>query len=96
MNFLGWYGVGVATILLTLLIEAYRHGHRDKRIRRALSEVYEILIGRADMLSTIILLLVSLLGPVLPVAFAYCIARNWYDGLTVDDDDNKEFPWTKD
>lgn len=96
MNFLQWYGIGVTTIMLTLLIEAYRHSHRDMRVRNALSEVYQILIGRANILSTILLLLVSLFGPMLPVIFAYLIARDWYDGLTVDDDDNKEFPWTKD
>ncbi len=95
MNFLGWYGIGVATIIITLWVEAYRHAHSMK-FRQAFSEVYEILIRKADMLSTVLLSLVALLGPVLPFIVAYFIARNWYDSLAVDEDDNKDFPWTKD
>ena len=96
MTFLEWYGIGVATIVLTFLIEGYRNSYRDMRIRRAFNEVYEILVTKADMASTIVLGLVALLGPVLPFAFAYFIVRNWYDALAVDDDGNKDYPWTKD
>ena len=96
MNFLGWYGIGVATIVLTLLIEAYRHGCKEMRIRRAFSELYDILIRKADVLSTVLLGLVALGGPLLIVAIIYFVTRNWVDSLAVDEDGNRDFPWTKD
>jgi len=93
MNFLAWYGIGVATIALTLLIESLRHGYN---LGRSFYELYDVLVKRADALSTTLLGLVAFLGPLLPVIFAYFVARNWYDSLPVNDDDTKDFPWNKD
>lgn len=93
MNFFEWYGIGVATIVLTLFYETYS----DRRnIKQALKELYEILVSKANTVSTILLALVALFGPLLPFIFAYFIARNWYDSLPVDEDDKKDFPWSDD
>lgn len=96
MGFLGWYGFGAATIVILLFVEAYRNNRRDRRIKHALSELYNILFKKADWLSTGILLLMALGGPLLIIAIIYFIVRNWYDNLDTDDDDKKIYPWNDD
>jgi len=96
MNFLTWYGIGVATIVVTLFIEAIRHSPRGLRFRRAFNELYRILYKKADAVSTVILVTAALLGPILPIIFVYLITRNWYNDLPIDEDDKKIYPWSGD
>lgn len=93
MSFLTWYGIGVATIVLTLFYETYSD---SRNIKHALKELYETLVSKAGPLSTTLLGLVSLFGPLLPFIFAYFIGRNWYDSLAEDEDGNKDYPWSND
>ena len=93
MIFLGWYGIGAATIVILLLVESYIN---SRSISIAFRELYEILISKTDILSVTILLLVALLGPLVSVGIAHFMVRAWYDSLPVDDNDKKDFPWTKD
>lgn len=77
MNFLIWYGIGIATIIITLFVEAFLYGPKDRRIRRAFYELYKILYKKADAVSTVILVVAALLGPLLTVIFVYFIINNW-------------------
>ena len=96
MNFLIWYAIGVLTLLVTFFVQGCVDAPKGKRISRATSEMYDIFVKRADKLSTVLLGIVALLGPLLPVIFAYFIARNWYDSLAINDDGTKDFPWDYD
>ena len=96
MNFLIWYGIGIATIMITLFIESCRHNPKTRRIRQSFSDLYSILYKEADWFSNILLALFALLGPLLLVIFAYFITRNWYDSLPVDEDNKRAYPWSKD
>lgn len=100
MNFLTWYGIGIATIVITLFIEALTYSPKGHRIRQAFYELYSIFCKQTDLVSNVIVVatvvVVALLGPILLVIFAYLIARNWYDSLPIDDEDKKVYPWSSD
>lgn len=96
MNFLIWYGIGIATIVITLFAEAYKRSPKNRRIRRSFSELYSIFYKEANWVSNILLVPFALLGPLLPIIFAYFIARNWYDVLPEDEDGKKVYPWNDD
>ena len=92
MNFFEWYGSGLVILLILFAQQAYRvYG----TIKKAAYEVYDILIRGADKLSTSVILLVALLGPLLLPIIAYFQFRSWQNGLAVDEDDNREYPWSK-
>ncbi len=91
MNFFEWYGIGIVIILATLSWQAYE----DKNtITEAVAQMHDIIIRKADALSTGILLIVALLGPLLLLAIAYFKFREWQDGLAVDEDGNRDYPWS--
>lgn len=92
MNFLTWYGIGVATIFITFLQQTWR----DNGLQSGLQEMYDTFVKRGDWVSTMLLLLLALGGPLLIVAIIYFVTRNWLDSLPVDDDGNRDYPWTKD
>jgi len=90
MNFFEWYGTGIVIILALFCWQAYT---LNDTIMKAVDEVYDIFIRRADGLSTSLLLVLALLGPLLIPAIAYFKFREWQDSLAVDDDDNIDYPW---
>jgi len=92
MNFFEWYGIGIVILLILFA----QQGYRDYRtIKKAASEVYDIFIRRADKLSTSVILLVALLGPLLLPMIAYFQFRAWQYGLAVDEDGNRDYPWSE-
>jgi uncharacterized BrkB/YihY/UPF0761 family membrane protein len=92
MSFLQWYGSGIVILLALFGWQAYT---LNDTIRQAVDEVYDIFIRKADVLSTSILLILSLLGPLLLPAIAYFKFREWQDSLAVDEDGNRDYPWSK-
>lgn len=92
MNFLEWYGSGIVIILVLFSWQAYS---TCATIKKAADEVYDIFIRRADGLSTSVLLIMALFGPLLLPAIGYFKFRSWQDGLTVDEDGNRDYPWSK-
>ena len=92
MIFLQWYVIGVAIVVLLFVQQAIRD---NVTLKKAYDEVYDLFIRRADKLSTVILLLVALLGPLLIPAIAYFQLRSWQDSLAVDEDGNRDYPWSK-
>ena len=94
MNFLIWYGIGLATVVITLFVDALLHSPKDRQIRRAFYELYNIFYKKADLVSTTILVVISLLGPLLTVIFVYFITSDWLDTLAVDENNKKIYPWS--
>lgn len=92
MSFLTWCGIGIATVVITLFIEALRHSPKDRRIKRAFRELYEIFYKKADLFSTTILGVATLLGPLVTVIFVYFIVSDWLNRLAIDDS-SKIWPW---
>lgn len=92
MNFIQWYGTGVVILLMLFSWEAY---NTNNSIKEAGNEVYDVFIRRADILSTSALLIAALAGPLLILAIAYFIFRAWQDSLAVDEDGNRDYPWSK-
>jgi hypothetical protein len=92
MSFLQWYGIGIVILLMLFSLEAFKS---NNTIKKAIDEVYDIFIRRADKLSTIVLLIVALFGPILIPAIGYFKFRSWQDGLAVDEDGNRDYPWSK-
>ena len=92
MIFLQWYGIGVIILILLSVQQAIRD---NDTLKAAAREVYGIFIGRAETLSTVVLLLVALLGPLLIPAIGYFVFRNWQNSLAVDEDDKLVYPWSK-
>ena len=93
MNFFIWYGIGLFTILALFSVQAYSE---SRSIKVAADEVYDILIRKADLISNGLLLAVAWLGPLLILAIAYFQFRAWQDGLAVDEDGNRDYPWSDD
>ncbi len=93
MNFLTWCGIGMATVVITLFIEALKHSPKDRRIRRAFHELYMIFYKKADLFSTTTLGIAILLGPLLTVIFVYFIVGNWLERLGMNKGDKKIYPW---
>ena len=92
MNFIQWYGSGIVILWMLFSWQAY---NTHDSIRKAAYEVYDVLIRRADILSTSVLLISALAGPLLVLAIAYFIFRAWQDSLGVDEDGNRDYPWSK-
>lgn len=92
MNFFEWYGTGIIIILVLFSWQAYV---LHDTLKKAANELYDVFIRKANMLSTVCLLVVALLGPLLIPIIAYLKFRDWQDGLAVDEDDNKDYPWSK-
>lgn len=92
MSFFIWYGIGFVLLFLVFAQEAYKS---NPTIKQAADEVYDIFIRRADMLSTGLIFVAALLGPLLLPTIIYFQFRSWQDGLAVDEDDKREYPWTK-
>ena len=90
MGFLTWYGIGVATLFVTFAQQAAR----ESGVVNGAREMYDVFIRRGDVVSTSLLLLLALAGPLLIVGIAYLVGRNWYDSLPVNDDDTKVYPWS--
>lgn len=91
MSFLEWYGTGIVIIIALFSWQAYKD---TDTIAKAADEVYDIFIRKASVISTGILLIVTLLGPLLLPAIAYFVFRAWHDSLPIDEDDNKDYPWS--
>jgi hypothetical protein len=91
MNFFEWYGTGIVIIIALFSWQAYKD---NDTIAKAADEVYDIFIRKASVISSSILLIVTLLGPLLLPVIVYFIFHAWRDGLAVDEDDNKDYPWS--
>lgn len=92
MNFFEWYGSGLVILLVLFAQQAYRdYG----TIKKTMNELHDVFILRADKLSTSVILLVALFGPLLLLIIAYFQFRAWQDGLAVDEDGNRDYPWSK-
>ena len=92
MNFIEWYGAGIVILLALFSWQAY---DTNVTIKKAAYEVYDIFIRSADALSTSVLLIVALLGPLLILAIGYFEFRTWQNSLAVDEDGNRDYPWSK-
>jgi len=92
MSFLQWYGIGIVILLMLFSWEALI---TNNTIKKAIDEVYDVFIRKADKLSTSVLLIVALFGPLLLPAIGYFKFRSWQDSLAVDEDDNRVYPWSK-
>ena len=92
MNFFEWYGIGLLILLILFAQQAYRD---FGTIKKATDEVYDIFVRKADKLSTTVILLVALFGPLLLLIIAYLQFRLWQNGLAVDEDGNRDYPWSK-
>ena len=93
MNFIQWYAMGVVVLLMLFSWDTYNKSNYSIKI--AANEVYDTLVRRADALSTSVLLITALAGPLLVLVIAYFIFRAWLDSLAVDEDDNRIYPWSK-
>ena len=91
MSFLQWYGMGIVILLMLFSWEAY---NTHNTIKKAANEVYDVFIRRGNVLSTSAILIAALFGPLLILAIGYFIFRAWHDSLTVDEDGNKDYPWS--
>ena len=92
MSFLTWYGIGLVILFVLFAQQAYRD---NATIKKAAGEVFDIFIRRADKLSTIVIFTVALLGPLLLPIIAYFQFRAWQNSLAVDEDGNRDYPWSK-
>ena len=92
MNFFEWYGIGIAILFVIFAKQSYES---NSTIKDAAFEMYHIFIRKADVLSSGILLLAALLGPLLVPIIAYFEFRAWRDNLAIDDEDNRDYPWSK-
>jgi len=90
MTFLAWYCTGVITLISTFWIEAYRRGYGGHGLKYAFYQIYEILVKKASILSTFLLAVTALLGPLLILLFAYFIIHNWYYGINIDEEGKKD------
>lgn len=93
MSFLIWYASGLVIMLTVFAWQAIKD---NPTLAKAANELYNIFIRKANKLSTSVLLLFALFGPLLLIALAYFRFRTWQNSLAVDEDDNRDYPWSKD
>ena len=93
MSFFEWYSIGFVIVFILFAQQAYRD---YRSVKKAAFDMYDTFIRRADILSTSVILITCLLGPLLLPIIAYFQFRSWQNGLAVDDEGNIDYPWSKD
>jgi len=91
MIFLEWYGIGIAILFVLFGWHSYES---TDTLRGAAMKTYDMFMRDADVVSTGILLIVALLGPLLLPAITYFKFREWQDSLAIDEDGNRDYPWS--
>ena len=92
MNFFEWYGIGLVILLILFAQQAYRD---FRSVKKTAFDLYDTFIRRGDVLSTTVILVTALLGPLLLLIIAYFQFIAWRNGLSVDENNNVEYPWRK-
>ena len=92
MNFLVWYGIGLIILFVLFAQQAYMD---YRSIKKAANDLYDTFIRRGGALSTGVLLVAALFGPLLLPMIAYFKFRTWQNSLAVDDEGKLDYPWRK-